>query len=64
MCVEYLKLTKDGMTNNYASGGLANKPVARDHIQRRTIERVWMNGRGYDGEFREYGESRTKGAAM
>jgi hypothetical protein len=37
MSIEYLNLTKDGVRNYYANGGLADKPVASCDVDRRAI---------------------------
>lgn len=58
-----LHLTEYRMRNQHASCCLSNKPVSRDNINWRAIDRIWMDGGGDDWEAGEYYETSADSAA-
>lgn len=64
MGVEYLCRTEEGVVDEDAGGGLADKPVARDDIYGRAVERVWVDCGSHYREPREYHQACSQRAAV
>lgn len=63
VCIEDLELAQDWMRKDDTCCCFSHKPITSDHVDRRTIERIWMDSRSNDWVFGENHQTRSEGAA-
>ncbi len=64
MCVEYLHLSKYRVSNYNMSSGFPNKPITTCHIQRGSIQGVWLYTNRDNRVPGEYRKARAESATV